>query len=191
MRGLLRRNVQGSSPRVRGKQVYRKRSRIAHGLIPACAGKTTFPSDWHRDNRAHPRVCGENVSQATGVGINEGSSPRVRGKPMDHNKRHGNSRLIPACAGKTVCVFVFTSLRGAHPRVCGENAKLLRRLGTPPGSSPRVRGKPAATMKAVVLPRLIPACAGKTFLNNGLVRVLWAHPRVCGENVALTVVVGE
>ena len=31
---------------------------------------------------------------------------------------------------------------------------------------------------------LIPACAGKTGLNDRFTELVWAHPRVCGENLA-------
>ena len=30
--------------------------------------------------------------------------------------------------------------------------------------------------------RLIPACAGKTMIVSGFTIIMWAHPRVCGEN---------
>ena len=52
--------LSGSSPRVRGKQASRLGFTQVERLIPACAGKTTA---FHRppsQNRAHPRVCGEN-----------------------------------------------------------------------------------------------------------------------------------
>ena len=32
-------------------------------------------------------------------------------------------------------------------------------------------------------PRLIPACAGKTFFGEAFEEEFGAHPRVCGENV--------
>ena len=52
----------------------------------------------------------------------------------------------------------------AHPRVCGENARLLRRRDHSLGSPPRVRGNPPP---------------GTTDQKVG-----GAHPRVCGENSA-------
>ena len=91
----------GSSPRVRGKRVWKAEPEEELGLIPACAGKTNswFGRGVHR--RAHPRVCGENVSPAAPSRSGAGSSPRVRGKRdtvMVSFQLHG---LIPACAGKT------------------------------------------------------------------------------------------
>ena len=70
----------------------------------------------------------------------------------------------------------------AHPRVCGENPHFLSHDSCHGGSSPRVRGKVRGTTQQVVLPGLIPACAGKTDLAYRKCCALGAHPRVCGEN---------
>ena len=50
------------------------------------------------------------------------------------------------------------------------------------GSSPRVRGKLAATLGRHAVRGLIPACAGKTSVKRVKDSQSWAHPRVCGEN---------
>ena len=52
--------LEGSSPRVRGKRDQRIIRGYNHGLIPACAGKTPWPPPGLSWPRAHPRVCGEN-----------------------------------------------------------------------------------------------------------------------------------
>ena len=134
------------------------------------------------DKRAHPRVCGENFF-GCGVGLFFwGSSPRVRGKLVYSSLITAAKGLIPACAGKTNAVEPCSDLRGAHPRVCGENPLAAARPILAPGSSPRVRGKPDCATERGDEGRLIPACAGKT--SNGKLqrRRSWAHPRVCGEN---------
>ena len=71
----------GSSPRVRGKRARRNHHRRRIGLIPACAGKTSQGGKPIRTQRAHPRVCGENQFACSTPMEDEGSSPRVRGKP--------------------------------------------------------------------------------------------------------------
>ena len=53
---------------------------------------------------------------------------------------------------------------------------------TPPGSSPRMRGKPGAVLRSCVISGLIPAYAGKTLPRLRTRLASWAHPRVCGEN---------
>ena len=51
------------------------------GLIPACAGKTVHDRVLDGVGEAHPRVCGENIARRQESQGQEGSSPRVRGKP--------------------------------------------------------------------------------------------------------------
>ena len=173
----------GSSPRVRGKPRASHGIKRRPGLIPACAGKTPHPARRSASIRAHPRVCGENLAILVSVLIASGSSPRVRGKPYGRRPTYPGPGLIPACAGKTPRLALTPHLHGAHPRVCGENRHPLDADARFPGSSPRVRGKLAASGSCAIEAGLIPACAGKTsqvFLTHSRP---WAHPRVCGENV--------
>ena len=154
----------GSSPRVRGKPPPASSPQSASRLIPACAGKTDAARVQARGEQAHPRVCGENFFLPLGATMENGSSPRVRGKPRNHSRT--------------------ASRDSAHPRVCGEN---VPRPGIEPGSmgsSPRVRGKLVARVVGDLGARLIPACAGKTAANTGRFPTHAAHPRVCGENTS-------
>ena len=154
--------VAGSSPRVRGKRLGGDVERLPVRLIPACAGKTVAARCGRPPLPAHPRVCGENGSTATGSRQCWGSSPRVRGKRLRHRGHLGAGGLIPACAGKTRHPSPYRLVRGSHPRVCGENAHGDRVVGRARGSSPRVRGKPYPPRRPRPREGLIPACAGKT-----------------------------
>ena len=113
-----------------------------------------------------------------------GSSPRVRGKLQHRRRPPRNLGLIPACAGKTAGVAAGGPSHRAHPRVCGENAVKRGTLLPIRGSSPRVRGKPVRTRLYGPQRGLIPACAGKTPSHERKAPEPWAHPRVCGENIA-------
>ena len=178
----MRRVSSGSSPRVRGKLTPRVDPPPAHGLIPACAGKTYGCRTRGRRLRAHPRVCGEN-HPALGNTITEaGSSPRVRGKLVPGAPFSRPDGLIPACAGKTYVDIVGVVGYRAHPRVCGENTRMPRPERFSAGSSPRVRGKPHHVHERTSARGLIPACAGKTPSLQARRRWNRAHPRVCGEN---------
>ena len=152
------------------------------GLIPACAGKTEPGQLRGPFSRAHPRVCGENFNLFSNSTHNDGSSPRVRGKPHLAHPTGSRLGLIPACAGKTRYRLPRRQLDEAHPRVCGENARVSRRDRAHRGSSPRVRGKPLEAYQRFYSLRLIPACAGKTSGSEGHLTDSPAHPRVCGEN---------
>ena len=97
-----------------------------------------------------------------GVGQQQGSSPRGRGKRSRGRGLAGGGRLIPARAGKTHGV----SFRGYLSR----------------GSSPRGRGKLSAEKSAFLTGRLIPARAGKTCATLIKLSRVKAHPRAGGEN---------
>ena len=181
---LPRSGSPGSSPRVRGKlDIYLW---LSHRLwlIPACAGKTRRPLNYGSPRSAHPRVCGENGVASGRFEGPDGSSPRVRGKPVIAIVFSFRAGLIPACAGKTAAWWRAQQDGEAHPRVCGENK--TRPAPTPRtlGSSPRVRGKRWRPRPCSCAWGLIPACAGKTFHVQRLRRRVAAHPRVCGENSA-------
>ena len=90
--------------------------------------------------------------------------------------------LIPAYAGKTATIEGGGGVRGAHPRVCGENESSEGESWYAQGSSPRMRGKQARRPRAVQARGLIPAYAGKTVSLILAVISKPAHPRVCGEN---------
>ena len=76
----------GSSPRVRGKRDRPGSRPGLRGLIPACAGKTQSSQITASLTAAHPRVCGENLSDKDARAIGAGSSPRVRGKQKQHRQ---------------------------------------------------------------------------------------------------------
>ena len=94
-------------------------------------------------------------------------------------------RLIPARAGKTPSSRPRSTERRAHPRAGGENAGPRGGVDLGAGSSPRGRGKRAATSRGRTSPRLIPARAGKTSWGSSRPTPLSAHPRAGGENCLL------
>ena len=112
--------------------------------------------------RAHPRVCGENPLPVLPLIRSLGSPPRVRGKRTRIVTSIHQSRLTPACAGKTQIISAPANSDAAHPRVCGENYWKSASKGHTPW--------------------LTPACAGKTLTAGRLAIFFKAHPRVCGEN---------
>ena len=179
-----RRSVwRGSSPRVRGKRSWWKKTVDWVGLIPARAGKTLRAWSSPCARSAHPRACGENLYRCKRSRVSAGSSPRVRGKLVHPAPLVVNTGLIPARAGKTPSSSPTTSPRRAHPRACGENRAADFAGAAQRGSSPRVRGKripPAARRRG---PGLIPARAGKTLGFSDVATAAAAHPRACGENL--------
>ena len=159
---LLAATKGGSSPRGRGKRLPVRIPSHGAGLIPAWAGKTRSSACQGRNNRAHPRVGGENRWIWRARRSRSGSSPRGRGKLEDAVAAPVEDGLIPAWAGKTMGHGRRHHDGQAHPRVGGENAAMMRSVLPIQGSSPRGRGKPSTR-----------PC--KHSRDS-------AHPRVGGEN---------
>ena len=172
----------GSSPRVRGKRPLQPGHFSVFGLIPARAGKTVRYESKITPPAAHPRACGENPTESEWVMGWGGSSPRVRGKLAVRQSHQDSVGLIPARAGKTVRTVWRRTGSGAHPRACGENVMLVRGSSGIVGSSPRVRGKRRSRWSRGQSARLIPARAGKTWVDTMCIGIYRAHPRACGEN---------
>ena len=172
----------GSSPLTRGKRAVALSRRASTGLIPAHAGKTAVRLMLRRNRWAHPRSRGENYVITRDSGKPAGSSPLTRGKQGLHLAVSVSSGLIPAHAGETPASPPEPRHAPAHPRSRGENKVIGQGYSGAWGSSPLTRGKPVAGSGAMVVCRLIPAHAGKTFPSSTLRGQSWAHPRSRGEN---------
>ena len=138
----------GSSPLTRGKPQGLDGLLTVGGLIPAHAGKTMPPSTNSEPRRAHPRSRGENVFKSGADQMKEGSSPLTRGKRTSPTPPPTLSGLIPAHAGKTVCLGVDLATDRAHPRSRGENLIETDPTQAERGSSPLTRGKRHASVQA-------------------------------------------
>ena len=176
----------GSSPRGRGKLVDLGSELSDLGLIPARAGKTGAGHHAFFAGGAHPRAGGENIPPGSRRVWIEGSSPRGRGKPTQDRITSHDVGLIPARAGKTSIVWSTMRRRTAHPRAGGENALADQLIEVRRGSSPRGRGKREQLTREPLLPRLIPARAGKTDCDTYRGAGHAAHPRAGGENARIT-----
>ena len=174
--------TQGSSPLTRGKPRGQAERPRGPGLIPAHAGKTLRTHHRSSSVRAHPRSRGENRDCWETEQMDLGSSPLTRGKPGRARSPIGQSRLIPAHAGKTLSSLVRRLSRRAHPRSRGENATRPFSTAASRGSSPLTRGKRLGEDVGAGTVRLIPAHAGKTRRICGTATPKWAHPRSRGEN---------
>ena len=154
--------VCGSSPLTRGKQVPVRWPELGAGLIPTHAGKTFCVPAIRAWTRAHPHSCGENEFFLPSHLWMWGSSPLTRGKQWWDWRRRGHVGLIPAHAGKTGSRSCRLRPSTAHPHSCRENVRLpsvLRGAG------------------------LIPAHAGKTSCSSPSRPSTRAHPRSRGETL--------
>ena len=174
--------VCGSSPRVRGKPAGSCRVPPRLRIIPARAGQTrpdTCPLLGRSD---HPRACGANLTPTGSNMVGLGSSPRVRGKPLDLLVAVVDLRIIPARAGQTRHSMRRIPAIADHPRACGANAAYFCTVALESGSSPRVRGKQLRGLHGGHHLRIIPSRAGQTRPPSWWSSRTPDHPRACGAN---------
>ena len=95
----------GSSPHVRGTHLLHSTALNDGGIIPACAGNTGVHVHCAGSKRDHPRMCGEHLSHDGNLTCILGSSPHVRGTPMEQTAVAVTVGIIPACAGNTSWMF--------------------------------------------------------------------------------------
>ena len=98
---VMIRQIEGSPPRVRGKEFLPPGERAVLGITPACAGKRTNFLHCFGCFGDHPRVCGEKKPNITKPVQPQGSPPRVRGKENNSPAAGVRGRITPACAGKS------------------------------------------------------------------------------------------
>ena len=154
----------GSSPRVRGKAQQYRLDRAAQGIIPAGAGKSIRTVPRRALRWDHPRGCGEKAWPLQGWCRGRGSSPRVRGKVVNHGLSPLSVGIIPAGAGKSIFTPREISGYEDHPRGCGEKHRDRHDKPQHLGSSPRVRGKVRFITRHKGRKGIIPAGAGKRIL---------------------------
>ena len=130
----------GSSPRVRGTLLRALDGGNLNRFIPACAGNAIPALELARRRAVHPRVCGERSLEPRRFPMGTGSSPRVRGTRIHHERHERRSWFIPACAGNAL--------------MAQKTARAFE------GSSPRVRGTLSLAFQEDLVTRFIPACAG-------------------------------
>ena len=126
---------------MRGKQFASVCGYAGRRITPAHAGKTASGEYLDIVDSDHPRACGENIASMLKKGIQDGSPPRMRGKPAAVLSLVSARRITPAHAGKTRAVHQGRPQRADHPRACGENSHQPCIAPSPGGSPPRMRGK--------------------------------------------------
>ena len=94
--------ISGSSPLVRGQRALCGKPIDLTRIIPARAGPTPVAEPVPRRLSDHPRSCGANVDARRLLTGWNGSSPLVRGQPINRTTLCSNARIIPARAGPTV-----------------------------------------------------------------------------------------
>ena len=129
--------------------------------IPAWAGKPFVTTVTTILGGGHPRVGGETAKPGGLIGRSAGPSPRGRGNLAKLHRPPVGSGAIPAWAGKPAGAVPHCRAQAGHPRVGGETSGGASNSSIFQGPSPRGRGNRMRTKKIGILPRAIPAWAGK------------------------------
>ena len=116
--------------------------------------------------------------------MKKGSPPRVRERPSSSSQKLYASRITPACAGKTITIFLLIPLLRDHPRVCGKDPSGPAYMMSSWGSPPRVRERRHCTNTICSCSWITPACAGKTSPKLRARHLTRDHPRVCGKDAS-------
>ena len=172
----------GSSPRVRSGLRDPIQFVAELGIISACAERT-YPSmsslAWCPD---HLRVCGADCLPRPLVEASMGSSPRVRSGPRICCYWRARTRIISACAERTVRCPSWTGEGRDHLRVCGADCSLSVLDGGRSGSSPRVRSGHRGIVPHAGVGGIISACAERTVDDGFPEWMIGDHLRVCGAD---------
>ena len=171
----------GSSPRVRGTLIWASLPDRRIRFIPAGAGNAHHWVIAYSTGPVHPRGCGERPCRRFRRRGKSGSSPRVRGTPVDVLCPVSPDRFIPAGAGNAFARPSYRTHVPVHPRGCGERSSDDSNTLLTIGSSPRVRGTPPSRNTAHLDSRFIPAGAGNAAISRFSTGAISVHPRGCGE----------
>ena len=166
---------------MRGKVFERPGGFVEIRITPAYAGKRSKSMTLRSLRGDHPRVCGEKVGGISARSCCTGSPPRMRGKAGFAMYLDVSARITPAYAGKRKSCAAQKTSAWDHPRMCGEKSVPGSAQSPAMGSPPHVRGKAFLLTPAMVLSRITPAYAGKSFLQRTAQCRCQDHPRVCGE----------
>ncbi len=110
-----------------------------------------------------------------------GPSPRARGAVRASDSSGSSAGTIPACAGSSDPSHLISPWGGDHPRVRGEQDRILAHPGSERGPSPRARGAGQGGVAGDDVVGTIPACAGSSWTPSVVTESERDHPRVRGE----------
>ena len=175
-------SLAGSSPHTRGALVGVRSQRERHGIIPAYAGSTCNPNNYHPAPPDHPRIRGEHTSPHCRTAASWGSSPHTRGAPLLARPDDRNVGIIPAYAGSTKTGRHDGRRRRDHPRIRGEHTDSGPFQDVSLGSSPHTRGARLRRGSGRRPEGIIPAYAGSTPPSGAPCARSPDHPRIRGEH---------
>ena len=175
----------GNTPAYAGKTSEARAAEAAGiGNTPAYAGKTTEEDELPLKSRKHPRLRGEDEKQSVQSRTFRETPPLTRGRLEKSVFDRLSERNTPAYAGKTAKCGVGRLESWKHPRLRGEDVRIVWRYPSVLETPPLTRGRPQAQGPLGCYARNTPAYAGKTTDGPKLLSHDRKHPRLRGEDLA-------
>ena len=150
---------------------------------PVQASRTHDPVTPPQAHRPFSRSRGVHLVMLSRSISSAGSSPLARGSHRSRTAGRPDHRIIPARAGFTALVAGVLALVGDHPRSRGVYTQDVGDDGVCGGSSPLARGLHSGDLGDTIILRIIPARAGFTQGDHGVMINGWDHPRSRGVYV--------
>ncbi len=138
--------ARGSSPRTWGTPDQEQDEGREGRFIPTHVGNTTRRPRRHHLETVHPHARGEHLIPHHLGMRSAGSSPRTWGTRWAWWFAQTSPRFIPTHVGNTVAARPEVSRPAVHPHARGEHLRLLLRLRSLAGSSPRTWGTPCCDL---------------------------------------------
>ena len=171
----------GSPPLARGTVKTAIALKAQGGITPACAGNSLRIAFSCTSERDHPRLRGEQFSNAVKRSRLAGSPPLARGTAPYPKMRQYPLRITPACAGNSGGKQAAHICHWDHPRLRGEQLHTATHISLSMGSPPLARGTGPKRIHRPLDFRITPACAGNSLGLKRRDYALKDHPRLRGE----------
>ena len=129
---------------------------------PLARGRHRLAKGFFRHRQKHPRLRGEDTPTPNDATSYLETPPLARGRPFRRHRSRRWHRNTPACAGKTASTSTKTNSPRKHPRLRGEDLKIMFTVLPVMETPPLARGRHHSAIADDELAGNTPACAGKT-----------------------------
>ena len=155
----------GSSPRVWGQVERRAKVFVDIRIIPTRVGTSYVCKQNEGTQQDHPHACGDKLFLTQYQRQQIGSSPRVWGQDAKYSVCCPSVRIIPTRVGTSKHTITLVNGNKDHPHACGDKELFKGDENYHEGSSPRVWGQDANTIRSIGNVRIIPTRVGTRHLS--------------------------
>jgi len=181
---LVKITEEGSPPPLRGTVHVEDDFSVGSRITPAPAGNRVETLEEAISGGDHPRPCGEQLVQGSGLCVEPGSPPPLRGTDPIRYRIGYFMGITPAPAGNRDWGRLRPGPREDHPRPCGEQNADVPMTRADIGSPPPLRGTGPGILRQSIPLGITPAPAGNSGVLASALNCQKDHPRPCGEQMS-------